>query len=152
MATFSLGFNNYTLRQFTALTTAHSANTDVNKAVAGEPTSNVGSGIFSDGGNPEVVVSNFTASPSGFDFTGGSLSPTVGRDSRISDKSARTTIIYGGSIVRDAVVKGQNQTKTMSSPVTNNNYPGFTAFGIEDTIQYIPARNFSGFITYFPQQ
>ena len=147
MATFSLGFNNYTLQQFTKLTTAHSANTDVNKAVAGEPTFNVGSGIFSDGGNPEVEVSNFTASPSGFDFTGGNI---VGvRSSRISDKSSGTTISYGRSIVRDAAVKGQNQTKTMVSPVDGNNYPGYTVFGIESTAQYLYSANFRGFITYF---
>jgi hypothetical protein len=149
MATFSLGFNNYTLQQFTALTTAHSANTDVNKAVVSEPVINTGSGIFSDGGNPEVVVSNFTASPSGFDFTGGNLSVTEGRNSRAADKSAGTTISYGGSIVRDAVVKGQNQTKTMSFPVQDNNYPGYTFFGEESKIQYIRSRNFAGFITYF---
>jgi len=147
MATFSLGFNNYTLEQFTALTTAHSANTDVNKAVASEATINVGSGIFSDGGNPEVVVSNFTASPSGFDFTGGN---TLGvRSSRVSDKSSRTTISYGRSIVRDAVVKEQNQTITMGYPVSDNNYPGYTIFGIESTVQYLYSANFRGYVTYF---
>jgi hypothetical protein len=149
MATFSLGLNNYTLQQFTKLTTAHSANTDVNKAVAGEPTVNIGSGIFSDGGNPEVVVSNFTASPSGFDFTGGNMSFLEGRDSRVADSSARTTISYGGSIIRDAVVKEQSQTKTMSFPINKNNYPGHLVFGRESKIQYIRSRNFAGFITYF---
>jgi hypothetical protein len=149
MATFSLGFNNYTLQSFTKLTTSHSANTDVNKAVAGATQKNIGSGIFSDGGNSRVVVSNFTASPSGFDYTGGDLSAVKGRDSRKSDGSSRTTILYGGSIIRDGSVENQSITQTMSHPVDIDNYPGYTQFGTESVVQYLYSANFGGYITYF---
>tara|TARA_R100000005_G_scaffold96413_1_gene83091 strand:+ start:1749 stop:2198 length:450 start_codon:yes stop_codon:yes gene_type:complete len=149
MATFSLGYNNYTLSSFTNHTTAHSINNTVNKAVNSEPKYNVGSGIFSDGGNPQVVVTNFTAAPSGSDFTGGDLSPTRGRENRKADLSSRSTISYAGSIVRDGSVENQSTTSTMVNPVHADNYPGYNVFGVESNIQYLHSVNFAGYISTY---
>tara|TARA_R100000278_G_scaffold21479_1_gene20363 strand:+ start:4046 stop:4498 length:453 start_codon:yes stop_codon:yes gene_type:complete len=150
MATFSLGYNNYTLSSFTNHTTAHSINNTVNKAVNSEPKYNVGSGIFSDGGNPPVVVTNFAAAPSGtFNFRGGNLSQAAGRDNRKADLSSRSTISYAGSVVRDGSVLDQSTTRTMVNPVRKDNYPGYNVFGTESNIQYIYAANFRGYVSYY---
>tara|TARA_B100000073_G_C23535247_1_gene493682 strand:+ start:147 stop:596 length:450 start_codon:yes stop_codon:yes gene_type:complete len=149
MATFSLGYNNYTLSSFTNHTTAHSINNTVNKAVNSEPKYNVGSGIFSDGGNPPVIVTNFTAAPSGSDFRGGDLSSTRGRENRKADLSSRSTISYAGSIVRDGSVENQSTTSTMVNPVRKDNYPGYNVFGVESNIQYLYSANFAGYVSYY---
>ncbi len=146
MATFSLGYNNYTVHNFKSHTTAHSINNQVNKAKSDQPTNNVGSGKFSDGGNPEVFVNNITANT---DFRGGNILEP--RADRKADASARSTIAYGGGLIRDAVVKNTDTTKTFNSSINRNQYPGYTKFGTEGTVQYIYASNFAGFLSYFPK-
>ena len=147
MATFSLGYNNYTVTNFKSHTTAHSVNNQVNKAKSDQPTNNVGSGKFSDGSNPEVFVDNITANT---DFRGGSI-VGPGRADRKADGSSRSTIAYGGGLIRDAVVKNTTTTKTFNKSTALDRYPGYTRFGTEGTVQYLYASNFAGFISYFPK-